>query len=211
MTRSKLSTDSPVVARYLVEFPHPPAPVDWPTLFGRPGPVEIEIGSGKALFLITASRERPDHNFLGIEVSNKYARLCAQRVANRDLANVRVIQTDARYFLQAYVPADSVRAILVYFPDPWWKKRHRKRRVFTPEMIAASEHVLEPGGCVHIVTDVPDYFEDIVTLFKHHTRLVRFDVPDAAEPTHDMDYLTNFERKFRKAERTIHRIGYRKS
>ena len=210
MTRYKAPADPQALAPFRLELSDLSAPVDWRELFGRAGPVEIEIGSGKGLFLINAGQQHPDHNFLGIEISSKYARICVARVAKRNLGNVRVMQTDARYFLQTFVPDESVRAVHVYFPDPWWKKRHQKRRVFTAEMVSTCQRVLEPGGCVHIATDVPAYREDIVALFKLHTRLVQIAEPPAAEPTHDMDYLTNFDRKFRQGGREIHRFGYRK-
>jgi len=208
MTRYALPDDASELKPFLVDLAEMSTPVNWAVLFGRPGPVEIEIGSGKALFLINAGGEMPDHNFLGIEISTKYARVSAHRVAKRDLRNVRILQTDARYFLRAYVPDDCVRAVHVYFPDPWWKKRHRKRRVFNPEMVQECQRVLEPGGRVHVVTDVPDYYDEILSLFKLHARLVCVDLPDAPAPTHDMDYLTNFERKFRQDGRPIYRVGY---
>lgn len=108
----------------------PSAPVDWAALFGNDHPIELEIGSGKGLFLANAGQSRPDRNFLGVEIAKKYARRAAERIARRGLANVKILPGDARRFLHEFVPAGSVAALHIYFPDPWWKKRHRKRRVF---------------------------------------------------------------------------------
>src|SRR3954468_12555812 len=84
-------------------------PVSWPAIFGNDHPVELEVGSGKGLFLANAATARPGHNFVGIELSRKHARRAAERVAKRNLANVRVVAGDARLFLARFVPAASLR------------------------------------------------------------------------------------------------------
>ena len=113
-----------------------PAPLDWLALFGNANPVEIEVGFGKGLFLLNESRRQPQTNFLGIEVERKYVLLTADRLARRGAANVRLACTDAHWLLRDRVRAGSVAAVHVYFPDPWWKHRHRKRRLLTVEFAA---------------------------------------------------------------------------
>src|SRR5262249_50332786 len=147
-----------------------PAPLDWRTVFGNDNPVEVEIGFGKGLYLVRVAQESPATNFLGIEVVRKYQLFTATRLAKRGLRNVRLALADARWFLKARVPPASLQAIHVYYPDPWWKKRHHKRRVFTAEFAAACERCLRPGGRLYVVTDVAEYFQLITGLVAGHTR-----------------------------------------
>jgi tRNA (guanine-N7-)-methyltransferase len=121
---------------------------------------------------------------------------------------VRLAQGDARLILRDRVPAASLQALHVYFPDPWWKTRHHKRRVFTPEFAAQCERTLRPGGRLHIATDVGDYFQVMTELLARHTGLLPLPQPESGTPAHDLDYLTNFERKFRKQGKPIYRARY---
>jgi tRNA (guanine-N7-)-methyltransferase len=196
------------LAPYLLEIPQPPVPLDWPAVFGNANPVEVEVGFGKGLFLLNAAGANPGVNFLGIEIVRKYQLFAATRLAIRGLRNVRLAQGDARLFLRDGVPAASLQAIHVYFPDPWWKTRHQKRRVFTPEFAAQCERTLRPGGRLHIATDVGDYFQVMTELLARHTRLLPLPQPEPGTPAHDLDYLTNFERKFRKQGKPIYRALY---
>ena len=210
MARSHPSLD--VSACLLAPENHPAArPFSWPELFGSDKPVEVEIGSGKGLFLASAAAERPEHNFLGIEISRKYARLAAERAIKRGVTNVRVWPGDARLFMAQRVGDASLRAVHVYFPDPWWKKRHKKRRVFTAELVAAIVRGLEPAGALHVATDVEEYYEVIRSLIAAAPLLAELPPPSVREPEHDLDYLTNFERKFRIEGRAIYRASYRKT
>ena len=198
------------LAPYLLEPPAPLTRVDWRQVFGNDGPVELEVGFGKGLFLVTAAWACPAVNFCGIEVLRKYQLFAATRLAKRGLWNVRLVKADARLFLRDAVAPASVRALHVYFPDPWWKKRHLKRRVFTPDFAVQCVRVLWPTGRLHVVTDVADYFAVITGLVAAHTRLRPLPPPDSREPVHDQDYLTNFERKFRKEGRPIYRAAWEK-
>jgi tRNA (guanine-N7-)-methyltransferase len=190
----------------------PLPPIVWRDLFGNDHPVEVEIGFGKGLFLTTEAARRPDVNFFGVEIVRKYQLYAATRLATRGLTNVRVACGDGRAILRDRVAPGSVSAVHVYFPDPWWKARHRKRRVFTPEFCLTVGRVLPPGGRLLIATDVELYFHVM-------TRIVRDTGPGYAElppppPTeakHDLDYLTNFERKFRKEGRPIYRAAYQRT
>ena len=185
------------------------APISWATLFGNDHPVELEIGSGKGLFLANAATSRPDHNYFGIELAKKYARRAAERVAKRELTNVRVYPGDALLFMARFVPPASLSALHVYFPDPWWKARHKKRRVFGPPLVLDAERTLIPGSELHVVTDVEEYFGVIQALMAEHTRFTKLPVPIPHDAEHELDYLTNFERKYRIEGRPIHRALYR--
>lgn len=195
---------------YLLSPADRPTLLDWSTVFGNDHAVEVEVGFGKGLFLSTAASVCPNVNFLGIEISRKYQLFTAARLAKRGLENVRLVKADARFFLRDYLRSESVQAVHVYFPDPWWKKRHLKRRLFTAEFARECQRVLQPGGVLHVVTDVEEYFQVITALLAQHTQLRSVCPPAPREGKDDMDYLTNFERKFRRQGKRIYRAAYQR-
>ena len=187
-------------------------PIVWRELFAADRPVELEVGSGKGLFLVNAAARRPDRSFLGLEVSRKYAREAAERIVKTALTNVRVMRGDARIFFDRLVPQASVATIHVYFPDPWWKRRHRKRRIFNDWFVDRVIATLIPGGDLRLATDVKEYYESIIKLIAKRAELVATAFPEAAATIDGQaDYLTNFERKYRIEGRSIHRACYRKT
>jgi tRNA (guanine-N7-)-methyltransferase len=199
------------LAPYLLPIPEELGFLNWPKIFGNERPVEVEIGFGKGLFLLTEATSRPAVNFVGVEIARKYQLFAATRMAKRGLTNVRLAKADARLFLRDGVPSESCQAVHVYFPDPWWKKRHLRRRVFTLEFAAQCERVLRPAGCLHLATDVAEYFSVMVAAISSATRLKQLPTPGGKAPAHDMDYLTNFERKSAKAGRPISRAVFEKT
>jgi tRNA (guanine-N7-)-methyltransferase len=196
---------------YLLDLTTPTAvhgPIDWPAVFGNDHPVEIEVGFGKGLFLVTAAQAHPERNYLGIEVLRALQLYAATRVAKRHLTNVRVARGDARRFLHERVADGSVAAVHVYFPDPWWKKRHHKRRVWTPEFAADCVRVLRPGGRLHVATDVPEYFALVRELLDGQSGLKRLWSEEQTGPPRADEILTNFERKARQKGGSVFRAEY---
>jgi tRNA (guanine-N7-)-methyltransferase len=186
------------LAPYLLDLAKASKPLNCSALFGNANPVEIEVGFGKGLFLLQASQSSPEVNFLGIEILRKYQLFTATRLAKRGLANVRLVQADARLFFHDFLASESMRAIHIYFPDPWWKRRHHKRRVFTSEFVAECRRILQPGGRLLMATDVADYFQLVTELMRAHPDLRPVPVAETA------DYRTNFERKFRQEGRSVY-------
>jgi tRNA (guanine-N7-)-methyltransferase len=205
MTKPSRAVDT---APYTLDLTGVEGPLSWPAVFGNDHPVELEVGSGKGLFLQNAATARPERNFVGVELARKYAGKAAERVARRELRNVRVWPGDAKLFLARFVPATSLAAVHVYFPDPWWKARHKKRRVFCEPLVADIERTLVPGGELWVATDVEEYFGVIRELVASHPRFEERSFPEPSAPEHDLDYLTNFERKFRIEGRPIYRTSY---
>ncbi len=185
-----------------------PAPIDWTALFGNDHPVEIEVGMGKGQFLVMAALQRPEVNFFGIEVVRKYQLYAATRCAIRRLRNVRTVCADARWVLHFFVPTASVQAVHVYFPDPWWKARHKKRRLFTAEFVQDVARVLRPGGELHLATDVEEYFalmcETVQATGAFET------VQCGQDTTTPPEWQTNFEKKARARGSPIWRAVFRR-
>lgn len=187
------------IAAHLLPLTSLPVPLDPATLFPRPAAIELEVGSGKGLFLDTASAARPHRNFLGAELAVGYARLCAARLARRAASNARIVQGDATWLVRGLLPDACLAAIHVYFPDPWWKARHRKRRVLSEPFLQHAGRVLPAGGLLHVWTDVEEYFLESLD-FTRATGLFSEPAPVDPRPAeHDLDYHTHFERRTRLA------------
>ncbi len=189
------------------ELPKPWNPTE---LFGRVAPLELEIGSGKGLFIRRAAVQFPNHDFLGIEIGLKYARFAAAGILKRGLTNAVMVGGDATKVLEEQVPDDFLEAVHVYFPDPWWKRAHRKRRVLREEVLRLIERRLRPGGTLHFWTDVEEYFQSTLKLLAKSTTLLGpFDVPEH-EAEHEFDYRTHFERRTRLHGENVFRTEFRK-
>jgi tRNA (guanine-N7-)-methyltransferase len=187
-----------------------PQPFEAAAMFGRAAPVELEIGSGKGLFLLTASGESPERNFLGCEISRKYARFAAARLARAGRTNAVVIHGDARRLLAECLPEASLAACHVYFPDPWWKQRHLRRRIMNETFVRDLERGLCPGGRLHFWTDVEEYFRLTLDVLARATQL-QGPLEVAERPVaHAFDYRTHFERRMRLHQVPVYRAEYRR-
>ena len=198
------------LSRHLKTWDDLPQPWNHARLFEREAPLEIEVGSGKGLFLQSAATGMPEHNFLGVEIAHKYARFAAARLARHAIPNAVVLDGDALRLFAELLPDEALFAVHVYFPDPWWKKRHHKRRLMNERFVDDVSRTLGPGGRLHFWSDVQDYFDATLALIAAESSLAGpIDVAERAAE-HDLDYRTHFERRMRLGERPVYRAEFRK-
>jgi tRNA (guanine-N7-)-methyltransferase len=199
------------LAAYLLPLAELPSPFDPASVFPRAAPVELEVGSGKGLFLASAAAAAAERNFLGVELAHGYARLVAGKLAAAELPNARIIQGDAGFLVGSLLPDACLAGMHVYFPDPWWKARHRKRRVLCEPFLLQAGRTLAAGAALHVWTDVEEYFLEAMAAART-TGLFTEPRPEAAgEPAHDLDYRTHFERRTRLAGMPVWRAALERS
>ena len=208
--QSIVQDDSAVVAieNIIVEPPGEGVIIDPMGWFDSPGPFELEIGCGKGGFLLSRARAHPEIRLLGIEWANKYFRNCADRMARWGLSNVRVMRTDAKYFVIQHLPARCVSVLHLYHPDPWPKKRHHKRRLVQDDLVEAAVRVLTPEGRWLVQSDHEEYFIQIRDLLGRRLELTEV-AWDEAAPVADPEWRgTNYEIKYGREGRVIYRAAY---
>jgi tRNA (guanine-N7-)-methyltransferase len=186
-------------------------PLNFENVFGRCAPVHIEIGSGKGTFLVSQAQARPDVNFLGVEWARRYYRFAVDRIGRWGLKNVKLVRTDAAFFLIRFVPDASVACYHIYYPDPWPKKRHHKRRFVRPQNIEHLVRTLEPEGVIQIATDHEEYFGQIkkaLTERGDYLEETEFTNPVGAQDGETIG--TNYERKYIKDDRGVYTIAVKR-
>ena len=145
------------------------APLDLTQLFGRDAPRTLEIGFGNGASLATMAAQQPQHDFIGIEVHRPGVGHLLQLVEEQGLGNVRVMREDAVQVLKHCFADDSLDRVLLFFPDPWHKKRHHKRRIVQPDFIELLERKIRHGGRLHMATDWEDYAEHMLEVMSGST------------------------------------------
>lgn len=176
-------------------------PVDWDAVFGRRGAVVLEIGFGMGDSLLAMANAAPDTDFVGIEVHPPGAGRLAHCAAQLGLGNLRIYLADATDVLDECIPDASLSRIQIYFPDPWPKKKHHKRRLVQPALVRRLGAKLAPGGLLHLATDWEPYAEHMLEVLGAEPGLENLGTPWVERPT--FRPLTKFERR---GERLGHRV-----
>ncbi|MDD2557541.1 MAG: tRNA (guanosine(46)-N7)-methyltransferase TrmB [Desulfuromonadaceae bacterium] len=175
------------------------------SLFAHKRPLALEIGCGTGDFIVQRARQFPDVNHIVIDIYNKGCLKTCKRVERYGLDNVRVIRIEARYLLSQFSDTEALRAVYINCPDPWPKKRHRRRRLVSRRFLTQLAHYLEPGGDLYFVTDVEDYaLEVAMTLEEMPEFLNQLKAPMAYEL--DEYPISRYMRRFKEQNLPIHYI-----
>lgn len=154
---------SELLPRFGIDYT--PAPLVFPQVFGRVAPVILEIGFGMGETTAAIAQAQPQHDFLALDVHAPGVGALLKQIAALSLTNVRVVRHDAVEVVAQMIPFDSLAAVHVFFPDPWPKKRHHKRRLLQGAFVHALAQRLVPGGYLHAATDWEDYAHDVLATF----------------------------------------------
>jgi tRNA (guanine-N7-)-methyltransferase len=180
-------------------------PIDLKAWFGPHAiqqPLELEIGSGKGTFLVQQATLNPHVSYIGIEYARAFWRFAADRCRRHQLDNARFVHTEAAMFLRCYAPDAAFRQVHIYFPDPWPKKRHHKRRLIQEDFLTLLHRKLEPAGFIRLATDHADYFQWMTEHVERVPTLYERLPFEAGETAAEGELIgTNFERKYRKEGR----------
>jgi tRNA (guanine-N7-)-methyltransferase len=172
-------------------IPYQTAPLDLTAIFGRGAPKILEIGCGMGETTATIAAAHPENDYLGIEVHTPGVGSLFKEIATRALTNLRVIQHDAVEVLSAMIPPASLAGIHIYFPDPWPKKRHHKRRLIQPPFAHELVLRLAPGGYLHCATDWEEYAGQMLEVLRAEPLLTNTATDFAPRP--DWRPRTKFE------------------
>ncbi len=166
-----------------------------PALFGNDHPMTLEIGFGNGEALAQQALRHPERNFLGVEVHSPGVGHLMIRLAKQESDNVRILQCDAMQLLRHHLPAGSLAAVLLFFPDPWHKKRHHKRRIVQPEFADLVYRALIPGGLLHMATDWEDYAGQMLRVLSEHPGFDNMAGRGGYSPRPEDRPLTKFEQR----------------
>jgi tRNA (guanine-N7-)-methyltransferase len=184
--------------------------LDYRAVFGRDAPVTLEIGFGNGASLAHMAANEPASDFIGIEVHRPGVGRLLRELAARDLHNVRVICADAVEVLEGAVPDASLERVLLFFPDPWPKKKHHKRRIVQPAFIALLARKLKPGGLLHMATDWLPYAEHMLELMEASDDFVNCAGPGQYSRRPDYRPVTKFEHRGERLGHAVRDLVYRR-
>ena len=174
-------------------LPFAAAPLDAPAVFGRRAPLVVEVGFGMGDATAQVAAAQPGVDFIGIEVHEAGVGSLLRQIGEQQLANLRLVRHDAVEVLREMIAPSSLAAIHAYFPDPWPKLRHHKRRLIQPPFVALGASRLAPGGVLHCATDWQPYAEQMLEVLAAEPRLVN--TASGFAPRPDARPMTKFERR----------------
>lgn len=175
--------------------------LDLNTLFGRDAPKVLEIGFGNGASLADMALNQPDHDFIGVEVHRPGVGHLLMAIEEKLLTNVRVACTDAVELIKHRLAPNSLDRVQLYFPDPWHKKRHHKRRIIQPAFVQLLADRIKPGGVLHMATDWENYAEQMLQDVSENSDFINLSETHNYIPRPDYRPLTKFEQRG-------HRLGH---
>ncbi|ROS77022.1 tRNA (guanosine(46)-N7)-methyltransferase TrmB [Cellulomonas sp. PhB143] len=178
--------------------------------FGRRAPLVVEVGSGQGEAVVAAAGADPSRNFLALEVYTPGLGQTVYRCLRAGLTNVRLMQANAPEVLEHSLPAGSVDEVWVFFPDPWQKARHTKRRLVAPPFVDLVARVLRPGGTWRLATDWAEYAEQMLDVVESSAHFENVHGPRAHAPRFEGRVPTGFEAKAGRAGRDVVDLAYRR-
>jgi len=186
-------------------------PTDWQLVFGNDNPVALEIGCGIGDFIALTAAERPATNFIAIDFYNKGCYKTCRRIDTRGLKNVRVLREEARQFITERIPKGSLAAVYINCPDPWPKKKHRKRRLVNRTFMEFLRDYLVPGADFFFATDFDDYGTDVAGMMAGLEGFENRLAPDLYRHEMEAYHLSKYMKKFMAEGKKIYFIHYRKT
>jgi tRNA (guanine-N7-)-methyltransferase len=190
-------------------IPYQESQLDLDAAFGRNAPKILEIGFGMGDSTATIAAAHPQNDYLGVEVHAPGVGSLLNQIENLGLTNLRIIQHDAVEVLKHMIAPASLDGVHIFFPDPWHKKRHHKRRLIQPELVALLCDKLKPGGYLHAATDWQEYAEHILAVLLAEPKLVNTAVDYAPKPEYRP--LTKFEQRGIRLGHGVWDIVFRKA
>ena len=185
-------------------------PADWSALFGRDRPLVLEIGCGIGDFVAKTAADQPERNFIAIDFYNKGCYKTCRRIDAAGLTNVRVLRVEAREFINGYIPPGTLRAVHINCPDPWPKKKHRKRRLVNRQFVQFLSCYLASGGDFYFATDFDDYGLDVAGMLSQVPGMDNVLAPDLYRHELEGYHLSKYMRKFLDQGKKIYFVHYRK-
>ena len=177
------------------ELPLDDIPWDLNAIFGREAKTVVEIGFGMGSSLLTTAKQQPEINFIGIEVHRAGIGSLVADLRDEGLSNVRIVPADAVSVFKKQLADNSLAGVQIFFPDPWHKKRHNKRRLIQPEFIQLIVRRLATGGILHCATDWQDYAEHIQAVLTAEPALTNTQADGGYSPRPETRPLTKFEQR----------------
>lgn len=189
----------------------PAVPLDFASIFGRSAPVTFEIGFGNGDHLLSRAQNEPARDFIGAEVHRPGVGRMLHHAESADLSNLRAINHDAVVALRDWIADGTLDEVVIYFPDPWHKTRHHKRRLIQPEFVALLARKLAIGGRIHLATDWENYAEHMLAVLNAAPGFVNAAVDGRYIPRRETRPKTRFEARGERLGHAVFDLEFRRT
>jgi len=169
--------------------------VDWAQYFNNNNPIELEIGTGRTHYLFERAQVKPEHNLVGIEWKERWVKQALAKIARENIKNTYIIHANAWVLTPKLFADNSLSNVTFHFPDPWWKKRHHKRRIINDEFTNTIVQKLKKGGTILVQSDVSSLLEEYLEVLENNKSLKNLAGPNNLYPKNPMNAKSHREKK----------------